>query len=75
MLRIEGAGRSSIMTPGELRSQPTHDNTVADTIRQAATLYRNSWSISPPNTALKNWVRRNAYWHSLPPTIVERLKA
>jgi len=28
MLRIEGAGRSSIMTPGELRSQPTHDNTV-----------------------------------------------
>src|SRR5215831_22051 len=28
MLRIEGAGRSFIMTPGELRSQPEHDNAV-----------------------------------------------
>ncbi len=28
MLRIEGAGRSFIMVPGELRSQPEHDNTV-----------------------------------------------
>jgi len=28
MLRIEGAGRSFIMVPGELRSQPEHDNAV-----------------------------------------------
>lgn len=28
MLRIEGAGRSFIMSPGELRSRPEHDNAV-----------------------------------------------